>query len=76
MSWASSSTARLSWLPGETKETIQETLNFAKEINPHTILDLARRALSARSSTAGEGERLAVQRGDRSLTEEGTKIAP
>jgi hopanoid biosynthesis associated radical SAM protein HpnJ len=24
-------------LPGETKETIQETLNFAKEINPHTI---------------------------------------
>jgi hopanoid biosynthesis associated radical SAM protein HpnJ len=24
-------------LPGETKETIEETLNFAKEINPHTI---------------------------------------
>jgi len=24
-------------LPGETKETIQETLNFAKEINPHTV---------------------------------------
>jgi radical SAM superfamily enzyme YgiQ (UPF0313 family) len=24
-------------LPGETKDTIQETLNFAKEINPHTI---------------------------------------
>ena len=24
-------------LPGETKETIQETLRFAKEINPHTI---------------------------------------
>src|SRR5450759_4971253 len=24
-------------LPGETKETIQETLDFAKEINPHTI---------------------------------------
>jgi hopanoid biosynthesis associated radical SAM protein HpnJ len=24
-------------LPGETRETIQETLNFAKEINPHTI---------------------------------------
>ncbi len=24
-------------LPGETKETIQETLNFAKEVNPHTI---------------------------------------
>jgi len=24
-------------LPGETKETIQETLSFAKEINPHTI---------------------------------------
>jgi hopanoid biosynthesis associated radical SAM protein HpnJ len=24
-------------LPGETKETIQETLNFAKQINPHTI---------------------------------------
>jgi hopanoid biosynthesis associated radical SAM protein HpnJ len=24
-------------LPGETKDTIQETLNFAKQINPHTI---------------------------------------
>src|SRR6201747_2481895 len=24
-------------LPGETKETIEETLAFAKEINPHTI---------------------------------------
>ena len=24
-------------MPGETKETIQETLDFAKEINPHTI---------------------------------------
>jgi hopanoid biosynthesis associated radical SAM protein HpnJ len=24
-------------LPGETRETIQETLKFAKEINPHTI---------------------------------------
>ena len=24
-------------LPGETKETIEETLRFAKEINPHTI---------------------------------------
>ena len=24
-------------LPGETKETIEETIRFAKEINPHTI---------------------------------------
>ena len=24
-------------LPGETKETIKETLEFAKEVNPHTI---------------------------------------
>ena len=24
-------------LPGETKETIQETIRFAKEVNPHTI---------------------------------------
>jgi radical SAM superfamily enzyme YgiQ (UPF0313 family) len=24
-------------LPGETRETIEETLNFAKEIDPHTI---------------------------------------
>ncbi|MDB6086594.1 MAG: hopanoid biosynthesis associated radical protein HpnJ, partial [Gammaproteobacteria bacterium] len=24
-------------LPGETKETIEKTINFAKEINPHTI---------------------------------------
>ncbi len=35
---ASSSTARsFSGLPGETRETIQQTLDFAKEINPHTI---------------------------------------
>ena len=24
-------------LPGETRETIEKTINFAKEINPHTI---------------------------------------
>jgi radical SAM superfamily enzyme YgiQ (UPF0313 family) len=24
-------------LPGETKETIQETIEFAREVNPHTI---------------------------------------
>jgi radical SAM superfamily enzyme YgiQ (UPF0313 family) len=24
-------------LPGETKETIQETIKFAREVNPHTI---------------------------------------
>ncbi len=24
-------------LPGETRETIQETINFAREVNPHTI---------------------------------------
>jgi hopanoid biosynthesis associated radical SAM protein HpnJ len=24
-------------LPGETKETIEETINFAREVNPHTI---------------------------------------
>jgi radical SAM superfamily enzyme YgiQ (UPF0313 family) len=24
-------------LPGETQETLKETINFAKEINPHTI---------------------------------------
>ncbi len=24
-------------LPGESKETIEETIRFAKEINPHTI---------------------------------------
>ena len=24
-------------LPGETQETLQETIEFAKEINPHTI---------------------------------------
>ena len=35
---ASRSTGRSSSaLPGETKETIEETLAFAKEINPHTI---------------------------------------
>ena len=33
-------------LPGETKETIEETINFAKEINPHTHPGVAGRALS------------------------------
>jgi len=51
MSSASSSTAVHSSLPGETKDTIQETMNFAKEINPHTIQIPSRLLYPARSST-------------------------
>jgi len=30
-------TATLSWLPGETRETINNTINFAKELDVETI---------------------------------------
>ena len=50
-------------LPGETKETIEETIRFATEINPHTHPGVARRALSRHLPLqAGAGERLARQR--------------
>jgi hopanoid biosynthesis associated radical SAM protein HpnJ len=64
-------------LPGETRETIQETLRFAKEINPHTIqVSLAApypgtylyRQAKQNGWLAAEDSEL--------LTEQGTQIAP
>jgi hopanoid biosynthesis associated radical SAM protein HpnJ len=64
-------------LPGETRETILETLNFAKEINPHTIqVSLAApypgtylyRQAKENGWLAAEDAEL--------LTEQGTQIAP
>ncbi len=50
-------------LPGETKETIQETLNFAKEVNPHTIqVSLAAPYPGTFSIPAGKGKWLVVRR--------------
>jgi hopanoid biosynthesis associated radical SAM protein HpnJ len=64
-------------LPGETKETIQETLEFAKQINPHTL------QVSLAAPYPGTFlHRQAKQNGWLSndeidlLTEEGTQIAP
>jgi hopanoid biosynthesis associated radical SAM protein HpnJ len=64
-------------LPGETKETIQETLEFAKEINPHTL------QVSLAAPYPGTFlHRQAKENGWLSndeidlLTEDGTQIAP
>ena len=47
-------------LPGETKETIEETIRFATEINPHTIqVSLAAPYPGTVPLQAGGGERLA-----------------
>jgi len=64
-------------LPGETKETIQETLNFAKEINPHTIqISLAAPYPGTfLYKQAKENGWLYNEEIDL-LTEEGTQIAP
>ncbi len=48
-------------LPGETEETIEKTIRFAKEINPHTIQVSLARALSGHHAVpAGRRERLAA----------------
>jgi hopanoid biosynthesis associated radical SAM protein HpnJ len=64
-------------LPGETKETIQETLDFAKEINPHTLqVSLAAPYpgtflhRQARENGWLHNDEIDL------LTEEGTQIAP
>jgi hopanoid biosynthesis associated radical SAM protein HpnJ len=64
-------------LPGETRETIQETLNFAKEINPHTIqISLAAPYPGTfLYKQAKENGWLYNEEIDL-LTEEGTQIAP
>ncbi len=64
-------------LPGETKETIQETIRYAKEVNPHTIqvsvaapypgTELHRRAV--------EGGWLAADSEDALLSDQGTQLA-
>jgi hypothetical protein len=46
-------------LPGETRDTIEKTIEYAKEINPHTI-QVAGRAVSRHHALqAGRGQRLA-----------------
>ena len=47
-------------LPGETHETIEKTIEYAKEINPHTIqVSLAAPYPGTAALQAGGGERLA-----------------
>jgi len=62
-------------LPGETRETIRETLDFAKEINPHTIQVSLRGPLSGHLPVpAGKGKRLLYNEEIDLLTQEGTQI--
>ena len=65
-------------LPGETSRNHQETLNFAKEINPHTIqVSLAAPYPGTFLLQAGDGERLARRSERRSRrTTDGMQIAP
>ena len=65
-------------LPGETKETVQETIRFAREVNPHTIqvsvaapypgTELYRQALE-------EGWLVADENGTTLVSGEGTQLA-
>ena len=48
-------------LPGETRETIEETINFAKEINPHT-LQVSLAAPYPGTAPTGAGKRLVRRR--------------
>src|ERR1700694_5716397 len=64
-------------LPGETKETIQETLNFAKEINPHTIqISLAAPYPGTFLYRQAKENGWLYNEEIDLLTEEGTQIAP
>ena len=50
-------------LPGETKETIQETIKFAREVNPHTIqVSVAAPYPGTELYRQARGERLAARR--------------
>jgi len=63
-------------LPGETRETIQETLKFAKEINPHTI-QVSLAAPYPGTFLYKQAKENGWFAGDVDLlTEDGTQIAP
>jgi hopanoid biosynthesis associated radical SAM protein HpnJ len=63
-------------LPGETRETIQETLNFAKEMNPHT-LQVSLAAPYPGTFLYKQARENGWFAGDVDLlTEDGTQIAP
>jgi radical SAM superfamily enzyme YgiQ (UPF0313 family) len=64
-------------LPGETRETIQETLDFAKAINPHTIQVSLAAPYPCTFLYRQAKENGWLYREDLDLlTEEGTQIAP
>ena len=64
-------------LPGETRETIQETLDFAREINPHTIQVSLAAPYPGTFLYRQAKENGWLYREDLDLlTEEGTQIAP
>ena len=66
-------------LPGETKETIQETIRFAREVNPHTLqvsvaapypgTELHRQAVANGWLPGGDGDGAAL------VSENGTQLA-
>jgi hopanoid biosynthesis associated radical SAM protein HpnJ len=64
-------------LPGETKETIEETIRFAKEINPHTIqVSLAAPYPGTFLHTQARENNWLHHEDEELLTELGTQIAP
>ena len=64
-------------LPGETKETIEETIRFAKEINPHTIqVSLAAPYPGTFLHNQARENNWLHHEDDKLLTELGTQIAP
>jgi hopanoid biosynthesis associated radical SAM protein HpnJ len=64
-------------LPGETKETIEETIRFAKEINPHTIqVSLAAPYPGTFLHNQARDNNWLHQDDEELLTDLGTQIAP
>jgi hopanoid biosynthesis associated radical SAM protein HpnJ len=64
-------------LPGETKETIEQTIRFAKEINPHTIQVSLAAPYPGTFLHSQARENNWLHHGDEELlTELGTQIAP
>jgi hopanoid biosynthesis associated radical SAM protein HpnJ len=64
-------------LPGETKETIEETIRFAKEINPHTIqVSLAAPYPGTFLHNQARDNNWLHHEDEKLLTDLGTQIAP
>jgi hopanoid biosynthesis associated radical SAM protein HpnJ len=64
-------------LPGETKETIEETIRFAKEVNPHTIqVSLAAPYPGTFLHNQARENNWLHHKDEELLTELGTQIAP